>query len=129
MRLKPNQNDGWGLRAGIGGASLDGTDDLGNSASVDIISFPLAVNYLVGKKRSSFETGFGITPLYTAVDAKIDNGLFSGDGLTVVGFLTAGYRFQPIKRGVAFRVAWTPAVSSGGFSPAWFGLSLGYSFK
>ncbi|MEJ7694632.1 hypothetical protein [Daejeonella sp.] len=129
LRLKPDQNDGLGLRAGVGGGSFSGYDDQGNSASIGIITFPLAVNYLVGKKRSSFESGIGITPMYVTASGTVNDNIFSGSGLTVTGFLNAGYRYQPLNNGLMLHLKWTPAFNSSGFSPQWFGLGIGYSFK
>lgn len=129
LRLKPDQNDGFGLRAGVGGGSFSGYDDQGNSVSIGVVTFPLAINYLVGKKRSSFESGLGITPMYLSAPGTITDEIVSGKGFSVTGFLNAGYRYQPINNGLMFHVKWTPAVNSSGFSPKWFGLGLGYSFK
>lgn len=129
LRLKANQNDGLGLRAGMGGGSLNGTDDQGNSASIGIITFPLAVNYLVGKKRSAFESGIGITPVYVTASGKINDDVFSGRGLALSGFLNLGYRYQPLNKGFMGHIKWTPAITNSGFSPSWFGLGIGYSFK
>jgi len=129
LRLKPNQNDGLGLRAGVGGGSFLGYDDQGNSANVGIVTFPLAVNYLVGKRRSSFESGIGITPMYLTASGTIDNNVVSGKGFGVTGFLNAGYRYQPINNGLMFHLKWTPAFNSSGFSPVFFGAGIGYSFK
>ncbi len=129
LRLKANRNDGLGLRAGIGGGSLTGTDDQGNSASMGIITFPLAVNYLVGKKRSAFESGIGITPVYVTASGKINDDVFSGSGLALSGFLNLGYRYQPLSKGFMGHIKWTPAITNSGFFPSWFGLGIGYSFK
>ncbi len=129
LRLKPGQNDGLGLRGGVGGGSFSGYDDQGNSASIGIITFPLAVNYLVGKKRSSFESGVGITPMYLTASGTVNDDIVSGKAFGVTGFLNAGYRYQPINNGLMFHVKWTPAFNSSGFSSKWFGLGLGYSFK
>lgn len=129
MRLKKNQNDGLGFRAGIGGGSLAGYDETGMSANIGVLTFPLSLNYVVGKKRSGFETGAGFTPIYVSASVETDTEFAHADGLGVTGFLNAGYRFQPINSGVMFRVNWTPAFNRSGFIPGWFGLSLGYSFK
>ncbi len=129
LRLKPNENDGLGFRAGVGGGSFSGYDDQGNSASIGVVTFPLAVNYLVGKKRSLFESGIGITPMYMTASGTINDNIVSGNGLSVTGFLNAGYRYQPLNNGLMFHVKWTPAFNSSGFSPKWFGLGLGYSFR
>ena len=129
LRLKADQNDGLGLRAGIGGGSLSGIDDQGNSASMGIVTFPLAVNYLVGKKRSAFESGIGITPVYVTASGRINDDVFSGSGLALTGFLNLGYRYQPLNNGFMGHIKWTPAITSSGFFPSWFGLGIGYSFK
>lgn len=129
MRFKPDQNDGLGFRAGIGGGVFNDNND-GSTNSFGLLTFPLSVNYLVGKKRSSFESGIGLTPLINNVSIQsIDNEFFNRSGLGVSGFLNIGYRFQPINNGFMFRINWSPAFNSAGFSPRWFGLSLGYSFK
>lgn len=129
IRLKPNQNDGLGFRAGIGGGSLSATDGMGSSVSAGLVTFPLSVNYVVGKKRSGFESGVGLTPMYATASVQTNSEFAEGNGFGVTGFLNAGYRYQPINNGVAFRINWAPAFNSAGFSPEWFGLSLGYSFK
>lgn len=129
LRLKANQNDGLGFRAGVGGGNLSGTDEQGNSASVGIITFPLAVNYLAGKKRSAFESGIGITPIYVTASGTINDNDFSGDCLMFSGFLNLGYRYQPLNDGFMGHIKWTPAINSSGFSPSWFGVGIGYSFK
>ena len=89
------------------------------------------VNYLVGAKRSAFEAGIGITPMYASLDiySPTKPELADHNGWGASGFLNLGYRFQPLNNGFVFRANWTPAFNSTGFSPSWFGLSLGYGFK
>lgn len=130
IRLKPDQNDGLGFRAGIGGGTLNGNDTNGNPANLGIVTMPLSVNYIVGKKRSGFESGIGVTPIYATAEVYSDDeGFVNGSGVGVSGFLNMGYRFQPINQGIMFRANWAPAFNSAGFSASWFGVSLGYSFK
>ncbi|NRB49651.1 MAG: hypothetical protein HRU41_18365 [Saprospiraceae bacterium] len=123
---------GWAFRAGIGGAGIDGYAD-GERFSAGIITLPLQATYIVGERRSAFEAGFGLTPLYVNanVDGDFGNGreTFRGRGFGALGFLNMGYRLKPLKNGFLLKINWTPAISNTGFYPSWFGLSLGYSFR
>lgn len=131
MRFKKGVQDGLGFRAGIGGLNINGTDENSQSASVRILTVPLSINYLIGKRRSAFEAGLGVTPLYAnaAVYDVSGGGITDVNGWGASGFINLGYRFQPLKNGFVFRFDWTPAFNSAGFSPAWFGVSAGIGFK
>ncbi len=123
MRFKKGVQDGLGFRAGVGGISV--TDDIRNRVSV--LTFPLAINNIIGKRRSAFETGVGITPVIASAQGTSFANDFKTTG--IIGFINIGYRFQPIKNGFLFKINWTPVISGGGFEPRWFGISLGYGFK
>ena len=60
MRLNRGVQDGLGFRAGIGGFRI-GLDGTFNEQEVDldlnVTTFPLQVNYLIGSGRSSLEIG------------------------------------------------------------------------
>lgn len=117
MRLKPDRNDGWGFRAGAGvGASL--------------ITFPIALNYIAGKRRHGFETGIGITPVYNSQEngSNILGDPYGSEKFHAAGFLSTGYRFQSYK-GFMFRANMSVGYSSSYFFFGWPGLSFGYSFK
>jgi hypothetical protein len=114
-RLKPERSNGLGFRAGIG------------SDLQDYFTFPMGINYITGKKRSSFETGIGITPML---------GLLTRENkasfLEAAVLFSAGYRFQPVKKGPLFRFNWTPGLytkkyPNGNINDP-FGFSVGYSF-
>lgn len=123
-------SNGWAVRLGIGGISGEANSIDGTDVDVGLITVPLTASYLVGKKRSKFEAGLGITPLIVDVEGVLDGDNFiDEDGATVVGMLNIGYRFQAINNGFLFRINWTPVVSNTGFHAAWFGFSLGYTFK
>lgn len=133
MRLKKGRMDGIGFRAGIGGVSLSGSDNQ-NSASIGLVTFPLEFNHLLGKRRSSFITGVGLLPVYAALSANgeiTNHELLQVEGFGLAGgFLTLGYRFQPLKTGVMFQVNWNPLILRGsGFTAGWIGLGLGIGFK
>jgi hypothetical protein len=130
MRFRRGVQDGLGMRVGVGGASLSGTDGTGQTASIGIVTVPLMVNYLVGKRRSAFEVGAGLTPGYASARVTSSGTYQSAEGFGVfAGFLNVGYRLQPLRNGVVFRINWSPAINEYGFQPSWFGISLGYGFK
>ena len=134
IRLKKGKMDGMGLKAGLGGLSISGNSQ-GTDLSVGIVVLPLEFNYLVGPRRSSFEAGVGILPTYATFSGNgdlTDNRFVSAEGVGLVGgYLTLGYRLQPIKnRGFMMKVNWNPMILRGeGFQPTWLGLSLGMGFK
>ncbi|MEJ6980007.1 hypothetical protein WG906_06070 [Pedobacter sp. P351] len=119
MRLKKNHNDGLGFRVGIGAGDYIGTDL--NIADRNT-TVPLNINYIFGARRSGFETGVGITPQFTFNNA-------SDDKFTATGFVNMGYRYQALKEGPIFRIAFTPAYGASKQLTPWAGASLGYCFK
>lgn len=52
MRFKKNQLDGIGFRAGIGGFHASQTGNL-NNYELNMLTFPIEFNHLIGKNRSS----------------------------------------------------------------------------
>ncbi len=123
MRFKKGQQDGLGFRAGFGGIRL--ADSQGKS--LNILTIPLAINNIIGKRRSALETGVGITPVIISEENPSYSQSIVQKG--VAGFLNVGYRFQPIKNGFLFKINWTPVISGGTIEPRWFGISFGYGFK
>ena len=115
MRLKPDRNDGFGLRAGAGFVN-------------NYITVPLGLNYIVGKRRSGFETGIGITPVVRIGGDQDLNGDLNGPGLDAAGFLNAGYRLQS-RNGFMLRANASVAYADSYFLFGWPGISIGYSFK
>jgi hypothetical protein len=125
MRIKGHS--GLGFRAGFGGVS--GATYGMQSPSMDWLTIPIEMNYLVGQKRHYFVTGIGIIPMISKEGDNLN--LFNvSPGLNLAGaFCTMGYRYSPIKVGPSFQIAWTPVSSfTGGFLPLWFSLGLGFSF-
>lgn len=120
MRLKRHVNDGFGIKAGFGlGVILESEQAKFNR----YLSFPLGVNYIIGRKNHGLESGINITP-QVALSKPGNSNMFEP-----VVYLNAGYRYQPITNGLLFRLAWTPDVTPGYFNPVWFGASVGYSFR
>lgn len=140
MRLKKGVQDGLGFRAGIGGFSMNNaitTDAEGNRgvSNFSLVTIPLEVNYLIGKRRSAFETGAGILTLYGTSNGAIVNQntnnivTYDAKGFDFGAiYLKLGYRFQPLKNGITFNFAYTPLINAAGFQH-YFGLGLGFSFR
>ena len=135
MRLNRGRMDGIGFRAGIGGIHVSGTDfETNNYVSLGIVTFPVEFNNLVGKRRSSFEAGIGLLPVYGAIagQGEITNYEYvQADGFALAGgYLTFGYRLQPLRNGFMMNFKWNPMFLRGaGFTTGWFGLGLGFGFK
>ena len=115
FRFAKKQN-GWGMRAGLGffGGSGGG-----------LVTLPIGFNHLAGKGPHYFESGVGLTVVS-----------FTGDTDFLVGgstllFPSAGYRYQPLGKGLVARVYLGPLVGIGEES-GWFfwgGFSLGYKLN
>lgn len=130
MRFEKGRMDGAGFRAGLGGGAW-----LGEPGTREgMLIFPLEVNYLVGPGRHAFVAGAGLLPVYSWLSygvLKHRFDAFTGDGFGVAGgFLTVGYRYQPLGRGLMFQLHWSPLITRGsGFQPGWGGIGVGMGFK
>lgn len=130
MRLMLGAQDGIGFRVGVGGIfTCTANADAGNEMK-GVLAFPIGLNYLMGKNKSSFEAGLGLTPHYadTVIDSPTNPEIIEENGWGANGYLNVGYRFQPPDNGFMFRLNWTPVISSTGFLAQNFGVSAGYSF-
>jgi len=89
-------NNGWGIRAGFGFLPSQGIDN---------ISVPIQVNYLLGRARHFFEAGAGATYFH----GNQSDSWFGPQekGSLVFGSLSAGYRYQPLQRGITARIGMT----------------------
>lgn len=139
---KKNQTDGFGFRAGFGGAISNVTtkqfssnpynnqyilsDDTGKE--LGFIFTPLALNYIVGKKKNCFETGIGAMAFFLVKEVPVMS-LPKETKSGVVGFLDIGYRYQPTYEGVTLSAKWSPMFNAKGFYPRHFSVDFGYSFK
>ncbi len=103
-----NSQKGLGARIGIGGL-------------IDVITIPVALNYLAGKAPNYFEGSIGYTY------ATLTDGDESDHGSAI--FFSAGYRYQPLKNGFTARVFVSPFVATDGEGFYFFGgVSVGYKF-
>jgi hypothetical protein len=116
---------GFGIRTGVGFFQWN------NSAS---LSFPLMVNYLIGKNGNYFELGLGTIIGYEyRLDSypQIQNTSKEGFRLRAPIF-NLGYRKQALAGGLNFRIGLSPQISFyhfGGAAINWFpNLSLGHTF-
>ncbi len=134
MRLQPGRMDGLGFKAGVGGLFLSAEiEDEGGvrDGSVGLVTFPLEINHIVGKRRSGFVSGVGLLPVYGSANYTDEDTKIRADGFTLAGaYLNIGYRHQPLTTGVTFHVNWNPMLVRGaGFIPGWIGLGVGIGFK
>lgn len=120
--------NGWGLR--VGGSYY-------GSGSNGVVTVPIQVNYLLGRRGRYFEMGAGATFMrghYSLYDTGCVRRHRSGSDFNLAGTLTLGFRYQPVKGGFMFRVGFSPILTTKGeankliFVPYMPYLSLGYSF-
>jgi len=134
MRLNKGVMDGIGVRAGIGGLNVDGTDDQGNFYDIGLVTIPIEFNHLVGKGKHSFQSCVGILPAYATVGGAgdfSDNQWVEVDGFGLVGgFMFLGYRRQPLENGFMFQAQLNPMIVRGqGLQMGWIGIGVGFGFK
>ncbi|WP_147238676.1 hypothetical protein [Mucilaginibacter hurinus] len=111
------RRDGFGGRIGFGYFPVA---YLSSAKSV-----PVQINYLVGKRSHFLEVGLGAT--YTNVGVDNYNNFWGFKTETgVVATSTVGYRYQPLNKGINFRLSANPLIAQKfEFSG---GVSLGYTF-
>ncbi|GEO12186.1 hypothetical protein SAE01_46820 [Segetibacter aerophilus] len=108
-------NDGFGFRAGFGGWSLKNSK---------LLLIPLGLNYITGKNgRDYFEVGAGST-IVSNSDKDPGDGPFKNS----FGFISLGYRKQPVDGGYFFKAALVPVFGKGFFWPYYAGVGFGYAF-
>lgn len=122
------QRNGWGARIGLTYVFIDNEKAL---------AVPFLLNYLFGKKDKFFEIGAGATYYY---DFKTDYTPLFGNpslpestkfkqyGSGVIGSVTVGYRYQPLKGGINFRVGNSFIIKNEPL-PFWPYVGVGYTFK
>ena len=115
FRFQKSQS-GLGMRLGLGGIGF---------LNAGVFTLPVGLNYLSGKDGHYFEAGAGAS-LFSLSDGE---SVFEANSSTVIGYLSLGYRYQPIKRGFTGRVFISPLiVPEGGFFPFYGGISAGFKF-
>jgi len=89
------------------------------------LKLPFTVNYLVGSSEHKLEMSAGVIVILDS--REIGDLRKEGDGAGVAATLFYGYRYQPMKTGLLFRIGFSPIFTSNRFL-LWGGLSLGVSF-
>jgi hypothetical protein len=112
-----NTRTGLGGRIGIGYIAADGDH---------ATTFPVSLNYLLGKDRRLFEVGLGATLM--SAGGSEDSFFLADNQSRLVGTMSFTYRVQPVDGGFSFRVGLTPIFNKDFFMPYFGGLSIGYSF-
>lgn len=122
-RLKGNSGLGYRIGIGYGYGNSSGLFD----QKVNGVAIPLELNYLLGKKKSKLEIGFGtsigmyhinesvwVNTPSTPSEPDYTGGLESVSSNRMGYFLfgNIGYRYQP-KRGFVFRIGITPSFNFG----------------
>ena len=117
---------GLGIRGGIGVVPVSSASHGSSSGSHLIASFPVALNYLAGSKGNYAEFGAGVTAVNLS-DPTL-NYSFDVTSANAVGHLLVGYRYQPVKKGFAFRIFLSPVFIQKNVYFGYGGLSLGVTF-
>ncbi len=136
-------NDGFGFRIGVGYCFSQSEYTAlvkANDCNLHAITFPLGVNYLLGKKKHKLEIGLGASLGYyskqTGDSWQYVWDPFSddepGDSFGYFMFAEVGYRYQPVQ-GLMLRVGLTPSWNFGdkyGLDRQWYYpyIGIGYSF-
>ncbi len=130
MRLMKGQMGGIGFRTGAGLNFLLQGNSFGQSTFFSF-NFPLEVNHLLGKRKSSLVTGIGIIPSFFSYSSTSGNTTYRESGFRNAGtFVNIGYRLQPRERGFMLQVTWTPILDYNKRLLLFnLGLGLGYGFK
>jgi hypothetical protein len=124
------RDNGIGFRAGIGITPLGWLKDACNSGSLN--SFPIGINYLIGKGEHLFEVaGGGVlsftsgTKMYCTPVEKI----FFSEETENYWFTSVGYRYQRLhKKGMTYRLFVSPLFQKDFPVKFWGGGSAGYRF-
>ncbi|WP_209328837.1 hypothetical protein [Lunatimonas salinarum] len=129
---KANQQS-WGMRMGAGGWATRS-----DFSSESLLTIPVQVNRLFGKRKHFFEIGGGATFIHYRDRDTWNNSNFewrnfnfildSGDTPAFMGTLNMGYRKVPENGGFTFRANLTPIFNHNGFWPLFAGISFGYAF-
>ena len=108
---------GIGGRVGVGYAAAGG---------VSIVTFPVAVNYLVGGAPHYLEIGAGVTFVTASVRFFDDDESETGTGTFFMP--TLGYRYAKQGKGFIGRIYVGPVIAGGTAFFPWGGISAGFKF-
>jgi hypothetical protein len=127
-------SDRFSLRAGAGSWGSEGTGWDGREVETTMTTFPLLANYLGGSGSGRLELGAGLLFGHRNRESSFGEPDVSYSFTSLTGVI--GYRYQPSRRGMMFRIGATPFLGLGdeeraypdkGLVPS-IGVSGGYSF-
>lgn len=108
--------NGAGFTAGLG---------FWGGTGVTVLSVPVSLNYLFGRKSDFIEVAGGATLITGSVDDLFDDTNDSGSG--VIYHANMGYRHQPAAGGFFFRGGISPLFFGGGYITSYY-IGFGYNF-
>jgi len=121
---------GFGFRAGVGFLPPTHSEtDIIYPSTPFMLTVPLAINHLAGKAPNYFESGIGITYVYTSGNVSSEFWGYSEDatGSSLAFVPSVGYRHAKTGKAFQWRAVISPVIGQGG-ATFWMGLSLGYKF-
>ena len=121
---------GFGFRAGVGFMPPTHSEtDIIYPSTPFMLTVPLAINHLAGKAPNYFESGIGITYVYTSGNVSSEFWGYSEDatGSSLAFVPSVGYRHAKTGKAFQWRTVISPVFGPGG-AMFWMGLSLGYKF-
>ena len=133
MRLQKGRIDGLGYRVGIGGFSSASSFTLASVRSFSILTLPLEINYVVGKKRHGFIAGVGFIPGIVSITGdrpRIGDTEIEKKGFSLIGtHALVGYRLSPLNTGLHIQLHYNPMFTSELGRVEYLGLQIGMGFK
>ena len=95
---------------------------------VSITTIPLMAEFLTGHGSHHLEIGLGIVPVHGSISSDFFGTPEGSVGAWIVIWTASfGYRFQPTREGLLFRIGLTPLFVPHG-AQIWGGASIGYAF-
>ena len=95
----------------------------------DVTGFPIMLHYLSGSGNHHLDVGLGVALFSVRLDGRefFFKQEISSQGTATVGAGTIGYRYQPKRGGVFFRIGFSPLFTFREALPTG-GISLGFVF-
>lgn len=124
-----NSEKGFGYRVGIGFIPpTKSAADIIYPSTPSFLTIPVGVNHLAGKAPHYFESGLGVTYMYTSGTMTSEFWGYEEDvsGSYFAFVPSIGYRHARTGKAFQYRILISPVISEGAMF--WAGLSVGYQF-
>ena len=132
MRFKKGQANGFGFKAGVGGFSMRRVVRL-RKVEEGLLTLPIQINYIVGKKRHGLELGLGVLPAFATLNGtelQFGNERITIQDFEMIGSMaTIGYKFQPRKNGISFAINSNTVITENAGIQSYLGVQIGIGFK